>query len=82
MLTLNRCMQALALCAAFAALPAAAETPQDILDGFTVEPKQKRLIFKALMLNAANYFSIAPTVMIGAVQLATPLTPPIHWQTR
>ena len=50
MLTLNRCMQALALCAAFAALPAAAETPQDILDGFTVEAKTEAPDFQGLSL--------------------------------
>ena len=56
MLTLNRCMQALALCAAFAALPAAAETPQDILDGFTVEAKTEAPDFQGFDAERGKLF--------------------------
>ena len=56
MLSMKRYAQALAVCAAFAALPALAETPQEILDGYTEQAKTEAPDFKGFDAERGKLF--------------------------
>ncbi|OQX03288.1 MAG: hypothetical protein BWK73_40035 [Thiothrix lacustris] len=56
MLSIKRYAQVLAVCAAFAALPALAETPQEILDGYTAQAKIEAPDFKGFDAERGKLF--------------------------
>ena len=56
MLSMKRYAQTLAVCAVFAAMPALAETPQEILDGYTEQAKTETPDFKGFDAERGKLF--------------------------